>query len=79
MRGIAAIEPPGVGNGSAKPKGFWHRLALAVDCYVTERTKKAVPMATLRRSKHEMARCRRLICTRVAVPIEVLSSPQTRS
>src|SRR5262245_8401228 len=75
---LAAIELPAAGNGSAKP-GFWHRLALAVDAYFAERAKRAVPMATLRRSKHEMARCRRLICRRVAVPIEVLSSPQTRS
>jgi hypothetical protein len=78
MRGIAAIEPPAAGNGSAKP-GFWHRLALAVDAYLAQRTKKAVPTATLRRSKHEVARCRRLIRRRVAVPINVLSSPQTRS
>jgi hypothetical protein len=75
MRGMAAIEPLRSGNGSANPKGYWHRLALVVDSYGAERTKRAVPTATLRRAKHEMARCRRLISRHV----EVLISPQRRT
>ena len=38
--------------------GIWRRLAQALDAYFVDRTKRAVPEITLRRSKHEVARCR---------------------
>jgi len=48
-------------NGAAQPKGFWRRLAQTLDAYFAERSKRAVPAITLRRSQHELARCRRLM------------------
>ena len=51
-------------------QGFWQRLARSLDAYFAGRTRRAVPEVTLRRSKHEMARCRRLAHRRVAAPLE---------
>jgi hypothetical protein len=50
----------------ARPPNFWQRLAEALDAYFVNRTKRAVPEAALRRSKHEVARCRRLMHRGVA-------------
>jgi hypothetical protein len=52
-----------------EPPGFWKRFAQALDAYLAERTKRAVPEITLRRSRHEIARCRRLMHKREATPI----------
>jgi hypothetical protein len=70
MSVISADEPPGAGNGAAKPEGFWQRLGQVLDAYVAEQSKRAVPAITLRRSKHELARCRRLMHRPNAVPVE---------
>ena len=51
-------------------QGFWQTLARSLDAYFAGRTRRAVPEVTLRRSKHEMARCRRLVHRRVASPLE---------
>ncbi len=48
-------------GGKPIPGGFWQRLALVLDEYLAQRTKRTVPEATLRRSKQEFERCRRLI------------------
>ena len=48
-------------NGAAKPRRFWQRLAQALDRLVVYRTKRAVPEIILRRCKHDIARCRRLM------------------
>jgi hypothetical protein len=48
--------------------GFWQRFAQALDAYCASRTGRAVPEITLRRSRHEIARCRRLMHKHVAVP-----------
>jgi hypothetical protein len=53
-----------------EPPGFWQRFAQALDAYFVDRTKRAVPEITLRRSKHEIARCRRLMHRQVAAPIK---------
>jgi len=45
----------------AQPAGFWRRLSRALDGYFVVRAKCAVPEITLRRSKNEIARCRRLM------------------
>jgi hypothetical protein len=50
-----------------EPTGFWQRFAQALDAYFADRTKQAMPAIALRRSKHEIARCRRLIHKQVAV------------
>jgi hypothetical protein len=50
--------------------GFWQRFARALDAYLADRTKQAVPEIALRRAKHEIARCRRLMHKRIASPIE---------
>jgi hypothetical protein len=53
-----------------EPYGFWHRFAQALDAYFADRTKRAVPEITLRRSKHEIARCHRLLRRAQAAPIK---------
>ena len=84
MRVIPVDKPPGAAGGSAKPRGFWQRLAQTLDDYSAERTKRAVPDATFRRSRHEIDRCRRLMLkgalspahlthARVAYPYRVAS------
>jgi hypothetical protein len=61
MRVIPVDKPPGPAGHLAKPRGFWQRLAQALDAYFVDRTRRAVPNATFRRSRHEIERCRRLM------------------
>jgi hypothetical protein len=46
---------------ATKPEGFWQRLAQALDAYLVDRSRRAVPATVLRRSKYDIARCRRLM------------------
>ncbi len=70
MSVIPVDEPPGATNGAAKPRGFWQRLAQALDEYFVDRTKRAVPEITLRRSKHDINRCRRLMLESSMAPVD---------
>jgi len=70
MSVIPVDEPPGAANRAAKPRGFWQRLAQALDEFFVDRTKRAVPEITLRRSKHDIARFRRLMHKSSAVRVE---------
>ena len=73
MRVIPVDKPPGAAGGSAKPRGFWQRLAQTLDDYLAERTKRAVPDATFRRSRHEIDRCRRLMLKGALSPAHALT------
>jgi hypothetical protein len=79
MSVIPAEERGGARNAAPKPERFWQRLSRAIDAYLAERIKKALPAITLRRSRHEIMRCRRLMQTRVAVPVDTSRGRQTRS
>jgi hypothetical protein len=57
-----------------EPPGIWQRLAQALDAYFVDRAKRAVPEITLRRSKHEVARCRALMHKASAVYVEASRS-----
>ena len=70
MSVIPVDQPPGAVSGAAKPRGFWQRLAQALDAYLVDRTKRAVSETTLRRSKHDIARFRRLMHKSSAVRME---------
>jgi hypothetical protein len=61
MSVVPADEPPSASTVAAQPLGFWQRLAQALDEHFAERSKRAVPAITLRRSRRELARCRRLV------------------
>ena len=63
-------EPLGVTSTTTKPKGFCQRLMASLDRHFVERSKQAVPAVTLRRTKHEIDRCRRLMRETAAVPSE---------
>ena len=69
MSVIPVDEMPRSVYGAAKRGGFWQRFAQALDAYFANQTKR-VPEITLRRSKHDLARCRRLMHKRIAAPIE---------
>jgi hypothetical protein len=79
MSVVPADEPSRAGNAATKPEWFWQQLSRAVDAYLAERIKKAIPAITLRRSRHELMRCRRLIHSRVAVPVDTSHGRQRRS
>jgi hypothetical protein len=79
MSVIPADERGGAGNSALKPEKFWQRLSRAIDAYLAERVKKAIPAITLRRSRHEIMRCRLLMHRRVAVPVDTSRGRQTRS
>lgn len=64
MSAIPADDPPEAGDGEAPAQSFWGRLAEAVDAYFADRSRRVVPAATLRRSRHELARCRRVLMDR---------------
>jgi hypothetical protein len=54
-------EPPDAPAGAPRREGFWERLGQALDAYLVDRSRRAVPATVLRRSKHDIARCRRLM------------------
>jgi hypothetical protein len=70
MSVIPVDEIPRSVYGTAKRDGFWQRFAQALDAYFANQTKRAVPEITLRRSKHEIARCHRLLRRAQAAPIK---------
>jgi hypothetical protein len=76
MSVIPADEPGGAGNAATKPESFWQRLSRALDAYLADRTKKAIPAITLHR---EIMQCRRLMHRSVAVPVGAARGRQTRS
>ena len=56
-------------TGSArKSEGFWQSLVLALDQHFVDRTRRAVPAVTVRRSKRDMDRCRRLLRKSATAP-----------
>lgn len=73
MRVIPADKPPGVARGQARSRSFWQRLAQTLDDYLVERTKRAVPDAAFRRSRHEIDRCRRLMLKGAPAPAHGLT------
>ncbi|MGO9701201.1 MAG: hypothetical protein ACLPX7_18265 [Xanthobacteraceae bacterium] len=48
-------------SGKPEAAGFWQRLILVLDEYFADKSKWTVPAATLRRSKQDFERCRRLM------------------
>ncbi len=70
MSVIPVDEPPGATSIAASRAGFWQRLMAALDQHFVDRSKRAVPAVTLRRSKRDMDRCRRLMRKAAAVPSE---------
>lgn len=70
MSVVPVDEPPGAASRAAKPPGFWQRLAQTLDRLCADRTKRAVPEVALRRSQHEVERCRRLMLKSTMAPAE---------
>lgn len=70
MSDIPVEEPPGTIDSEAKPRGFWQRLARALDEHFVARTKRVVPEVTLRRSRYDVNRCRRLMHKSSPAPAE---------
>jgi hypothetical protein len=73
MRVIPVDQSPGAVHDAARPRSFWQRLARTLDNYLLERTKRAVPDAAFRRSRHEIDRCRRLMLKRAPIPAHGLA------
>lgn len=69
MSTIPANTDPDPASPQTEPPRFWQRLAQALDQYFVDRTRRTVPEATLRRSKQEVARCRRLMLKSAMVPV----------
>jgi hypothetical protein len=51
----------GPSSSGQKSFGFWRRLERTLDEYFVNRARWAVPQATLRRSRQDFERCRRLM------------------
>lgn len=73
MRVIPVDQSSGAAQAAARPRGFWQRLAQTLDDYLVERTKRAVPDAAFRRSRHEIDRCRRLMLKGAPIPAHGLA------
>jgi len=69
MSVIPVDAPPDTAAGTPMPEGFWRRLALALDEYFAQRTKQTLPEATLRRSRQDFERCRRLMHKTAMAPV----------
>jgi hypothetical protein len=63
------VKPRGPAD-ALKARGLWQRIARALDGYFVARTRRAVPEVTLRRSRHEVNRCRRLARKNSAAPLD---------
>jgi hypothetical protein len=61
MSVVPVDKPPGVASTAAERQGLWHRLAQALDRHLVDRSKRAIPATTLRRSELDIDRCRRLM------------------
>jgi hypothetical protein len=79
MSVIPAHELGGATDAAPKPESFWQGLSREMDAYLADRTKKVIPAITLRRSQHEIARCRRFMRSRVAVRADIFRGRLTRS
>jgi hypothetical protein len=71
MRTSPAHTEPDPASITRTTPGFWSKLAQAFDHYLAERTKRTFPEVTLRRSKREIDRCRRLMHKAARVPVAV--------
>ena len=60
MSVLVADERSRAFEGAAKP-GFWQRLARALNASFANRSKRAMPVDALRRSRRGIERCRRLL------------------
>ena len=79
MSVVPAHELGGVANAAPTPESVWQGLSRAIDAYLADRTKKAIPAITLRCSRHEIKRFRRLKRSRVAVVAKTFRGRLTRS
>ena len=61
MSVVPVGEPSTVASITTKREGFWNRLAQALDRHFSDRSKRAIPPVMVRRSKHDMDRCRRMM------------------
>ena len=77
MSVIPADEPPGAAL-TAKRGSVWQRLAQSLDAYFVDRSKRAVPGITLRRSKYDIERCRRLMHRSSVAAVEASFSKASR-
>lgn len=78
MSVIAVETGAGAPNGAAKPPGFWQRLAQALDWLVIYRIRREVSASALRRSRHEVERCRRLLLRPSVAPAAIKRGAQAR-
>jgi hypothetical protein len=68
MSVLAAHEMPSAFEGVMKP-GLWRRLARVLDASFANRSKRAMPIDALRRSRRGIERCRRLVRRDVRLPV----------
>jgi hypothetical protein len=68
MSVLAAHEMPSAFEGVMKP-GLWRRLARVLDASFANRSKRAMPIDALRRSRRDIERCRRLVRRDVRLPV----------
>ena len=66
MSVFAADELPHAFEGVV---GFWQRLTRVLDASFANRSKHAIPVDALRRSRRDIERCRRLLRRDVRVPV----------
>ena len=79
MSVVPAHELGGAANAAPKSESFWQGLSRAIDAYLADRTKKVIPAITLHRSRREIAQCRRLARSRVAVAADTFRGRLARS
>jgi hypothetical protein len=68
MSVLAADELPRAFECVVKPR-FWQRLARALDTGFANRSKRAMAVDALRRSRRDIERCRRLLRRGVRMPV----------
>ena len=61
MSVVPVGEPSAAESNAIKREGFWNRLAQALDRHFSDRSQRAIPPIMVRRSKHDINRCRRMM------------------
>ena len=67
--GVFAVDDLHVARESASKPGLWQRLACVLDASFANRSKRAMPVDAVRRSRRDIERCRRLLGGGGRVPV----------
>jgi hypothetical protein len=73
-----SVIPSGTVRNAAiwtEPRPLWQRIAHAIDHFMAQRSRRAVPTRVLRQSRNEIKRCHRLISQASPIAVSAENRP----